>query len=183
MRRNGTARLVPLLAALALGACGDRGGDAAGGAAGNGSPEAPLRAAPPLASDGAWVKGGPLHLDALRGKKAVLVEVGFSSCKRCRATVPHLAAWSQRYGARGLEVVFVNDGTVSPPLADVQRFVADLAVPFPVLHDERGTTAKAYGVAAYPHLFLIDKRGGIVWDGSPVGREAEVEAEIEKALN
>jgi peroxiredoxin len=97
--------------------------------------------------------------------------------------VPHLATWNKKYGDQGLQVVFVNDGTVSPPLEAVQKFVTELGITFPVLHDEHGATARAYGVSAYPHVFLVDKKGGIVWDGSPVGKEAEVEERIRGVLN
>jgi peroxiredoxin len=183
---NHRKRLVSLglSAAFLLAACADD-----GRGAGTSSPEktpqpgAVERPAPALAADGTWVKGGPVDLAALREKKVVLLEVGFSSCKRCRSTIPYLTKWSQRYADKGLEVMFVNDGTVSPPLESVKGFVKEMGIPFAVLHDANGTTAKAYGVSAYPHVFLIDRRGGIAWDGSPVGKDAEVEQQIEKLLN
>jgi peroxiredoxin len=173
-----------LCGALALAACADQGGTA-GTSSGEKTPApgAVERPAPPIATDGTWVKGGPVDLAALRGKKVVLLEVGFASCKRCQSTIPKLDKWSRDYAAKGLEVMFVNDGTVLPAIESVQGLVKDFGIPFPVLHDANGTTAKAYGVSAYPHVFLIDRNGGIAWDGSPIGKEAEVVKQIEKVLN
>jgi peroxiredoxin len=170
-------------AALALAACGDGGGAGTASSEKAGAPGAVERPAPALSTDGTWVKGGPVDLAALREKKVVLLEVGFASCKRCQSTIPKLDKWRRAYAEKGLEVVFVNDGTVSPPLESAQGLVKSFGIEFPVLHDANGTTAKAYGVSAYPHVFLIDRRGGIAWDGSPMGKEAELEKQIEKVLN
>src|ERR1700741_1476619 len=157
---RGRVGLVVLGGALALAACGKDGGTA-GTSSGEktAKPAAVERPAPALATDGTWVTGGPVDLAALRDKKVLLLEVGFASCKRCRSTIPKLDKWSRDYAAKGLEVVFVNDGTVRPSLDSVQGFVKDMGIEFPVLHDANGTTAKAYGVSAYPHVFLIDRRG------------------------
>src|SRR5262245_43390356 len=189
MRSLRSAPLVGLagvLSFVALAGCGnDDGGGSGGGKTHPVAEAAPVGRQPPaLASDGVWVKGEPFTLEALAAqKRPVLVEMGFSSCKRCQATIPHLAGWSTKYGPKGLQVIFVNDGTVSPPLEGVRDLVKKLGVEFPVLHDEHGVTAKAYGVSAYPHVFLIDRTGHIVWDGSPMGRDALVESEIRKIVD
>jgi thiol-disulfide isomerase/thioredoxin len=138
------------------------------------------REAPPLVPGGMWVQGGPITLESLRGK-AVLLEFGFAGCKRCAAVVPHLVRWSREHGER-VQAIFVNDGTASPRLEVLQSFVKDLGVTFPVVHEEGGESAKAYEVTAFPRLVLIDRRGRIAWEGSPIGREAEVSETLSKVV-
>ena len=82
-----------------------------------------------------------MSLDSLRGRP-VLINFWASWCVPCRQEMPELAAAWQAQRASGLEVLAVNL-TDQERLKDVETFVAELALPFPVLLDKRGGSASA----------------------------------------
>lgn len=66
-----------------------------------------------------------------------------------------------------------------PGLADVQ---ARLALPFPLLHDDRGFL-DVYGVGPEaPALYLIDRRQRLLWLANPLAGAAAALPEIEQRL-
>ncbi len=71
------------------------------------------------------------------------------------------------------------------PLGQLQR---ELALPFPLLSDDRGFAAHygvapaAEGDAAPPALFLVDRRQRVVWLANPAPAVAAALPEVEKAL-
>ncbi|MGA1369694.1 MAG: redoxin domain-containing protein, partial [Blastocatellia bacterium] len=48
---------------------------------------------------------------------------------------------------------------------EVRRGMQEAGLPFPVLRDRRGLLADAYGVARTPHVFLLDERGYLRYQG------------------
>lgn len=56
---------------------------------------------------------------------------------------------------------------------------------YSTLLDERGKVGKLYNVSGYPHLFLLDGDGKLVYDkiGYLRGEEAEIEKQIKKAVS
>ncbi len=102
---------------------------------------------------------GTVALDSLRGK-VVLVDFWASWCGPCRSSFPWMAAMSERYGAKGLTIVAINlDKDRSLADAFLEKFPA----PFTVAFDPSGRTAEAFGVAAMPTSFLVDRSGAVVY--------------------
>ena len=66
-------------------------------------------------------------------------------------------------------------------------FADKYKLPYPILDDRSGKVGRAYGAKTTPHMFIIDTKGSIVYDGaidnSPLGRKKEdVINYVDKAL-
>ena len=68
------------------------------------------------------------------------------------------------------------------PLPELKDLQAQLALPFPLLHDDRGFL-DVYGVGAEATaLWLIDRRQRLLWLANPVAEAAAALPEIEQRL-
>lgn len=132
------------------------------------------RAPPALSADGTWVVGAPTTLEALKGR-VVYLQFAFIHCGGCGPMMPYLKSWHEKHAAKGLSVVYVDNGGVDA-LADARKEVAEQKIAFPWFHDALGATTRAYGVRSFPTAYVIDKAGKVVWDGPPGGQEAALEA-------
>jgi alkyl hydroperoxide reductase subunit AhpC len=75
--------------------------------------------------------------------------------------VPWVKAWHEKYGRRGLVIIGVHTPETSGErkLANLKRKVAELGIHHAVAQDNDFAIWRAYGVRAWPTVFLIDKRG------------------------
>lgn len=119
-------------------------------------------------------------LQALRGHVVVL-EFWATWCSACRALMPTLNGWHERYRAQGALVVSVT----TDPVGQAAQAASELGLLYPVLSDPEGVTAQTYQAFAVPTLFVID-RAGIVRDVS-VGYDPEriggVQATLERLIS
>jgi len=99
-------------------------------------------------------------LQALRGRVVVL-EFWATWCGACRALLPTLNTWHDRFPPAEAQVVSV---TVDPA-GKAARDAAQLGMRYAVLSDPEGQTAQLYQAFALPTLFVID-RAGVVRDVS-----------------
>jgi thiol-disulfide isomerase/thioredoxin len=119
-------------------------------------------------------------LQALRGQVVVL-EFWATWCGACRALLPTLNAWHERYSAAHAQVVSV---TIDPAVK-AARDAAQLGMRYPVLSDPEGLTAQLYQAFALPTLFVID-RAGVVRDvsvGFDPKRIHALEAELQRLIS
>ena len=132
-------------------------------AASSGYPK--LGRAPDFAGAGPWLNtpdGRPLTLAGLRGR-VVLVDFWTYTCINCLRTLPHLRAWDDRYGGRGLTIVGVHTPEFSfeHETANVRRAIARNRLRYPVLQDNDYATWSAWGNQFWPAKYLIDARGEV----------------------
>jgi thiol-disulfide isomerase/thioredoxin len=121
------------------------------------------RAAPEFAK-GVWINSDPLTMEKVRGR-VVLVEFWTFGCDNCRNTLPSIKEWDAKYRDRGLTIVGVHSPETQSEylIESVRREVPSLGIKYPVVTDNDHQTWDAYGVEAWPTLFVVDKEGRVRW--------------------
>jgi len=99
--------------------------------------------------------GRTVRLRDLRGQ-VVLLNFWATWCGPCRDEMPALQTLARELGPRGLAVVGVN---YKESKREVQTFVQEQKLGFPVLLDGTGQVAERYQVFALPVTVLVDRRG------------------------
>ena len=124
--------------------------------------------APPLNVQ-TWVKGEPIDLAAVRGKKVVVVEFWATWCPPCRESIPHLTALQKKNP--DLAIVGITDE--EPGV--VKKFTAQWGakMDYSVGIDPESRAMSVYMAefgprSPIPWAFIVDKQGTVVWSGSPV---------------
>lgn len=131
------------------------------------------------------LEGGTMRMSDFAGKVVVLDWWG-SWCPPCRAELPHFQALYTKYKDR---VAFVGMNWERPTTPDrigtVKKFMADNKYDFPVALDHDQTAGQTYGIEAFPTVFVVDRKGNILYRniGYRPGVEKLLEAQIEDALS
>ena len=107
---------------------------------------------------GVDLHGNPFALAAFAGKP-IIIRFWSTECKFCRADTPVFNDIYAKFHDKGLEIAYIN--TLSNR-QQVDEFVADLAITFPVLMDENGDMARSYQVKLVPQTIIIDRNSTIV---------------------
>jgi thiol-disulfide isomerase/thioredoxin len=103
------------------------------------------------------VEGKPVSTAAWKGK-VVFVNFWATWCPPCRAEVPILIDLAARYKDRVQIVgVSLDDGP-----EEVQAFVKDMGINYPVVMASREILAEYGGVPALPTLFVVSPEGNVV---------------------
>jgi thiol-disulfide isomerase/thioredoxin len=151
-------------------------------AAGTNEP-ATARPAPELAGAGRWFNSPPLSLGALRGK-VVLVEFWTRECINCVHVLPHTTALHDRYRKDGLVVIGVHtpefDEERDP--VGVGAAIRNFGIPWPVVMDNDYRIWNAYGNEFWPAIYLIDRRGRIVYRHVGEGGYDVIEQRVRQLL-
>ena len=140
--------------------------------------------APEFPPGAAWINAKPLTLRLMRGRKVVLVvflnPTGLNSIR----LLPVLQAWFDRYALSQLMIV----GVVTPDL-EVQKDAAwvrsemkRVGVNFPVIIDGDRRLWKSYSNEGWPTMYVVDRKGRIVFDRLGEGDYEEIERELRAAL-
>ena len=137
----------------------------------------------PEFATGDWINSEPLTLKGLRGR-VVLVDFWTFGCYNCRNTLPAIKNWDARYREQGLTIVGVHSPEFAEErkLENVRREVAELKIRYPVVTDTDYATWRAYDVAAWPTIFVLDKSGRVRWTHVGEGAYDETEQVIQKLL-
>lgn len=98
--------------------------------------------------------GQQVQLANYRGR-AVLVNFWATWCAPCKKEMPLFEARYQKY-APDLVVVGINLGESRE---QVQTYVDDLSISFPVLLEMKGKSSADYNISGYPTSFFIDAEG------------------------
>ncbi|MDE2489211.1 MAG: redoxin domain-containing protein [Elusimicrobia bacterium] len=141
--------------------------------------------APEFPAGDAWLNAAqPLPLSLLKKRKAVVVAFLDPTDLHSIRVIPVLKAWFERYALSQLMVI----GVVTPRL-DVQkdavwvrRQVERDGIEFPVVLDTDRRLWDAYGARGWPALFLVDRRGRVVYDHLGEGGYGDFESQIRQAL-
>lgn len=101
--------------------------------------------------------GKPVAVDG----KVVLYEFWTFGCVNCRAVIPHVKAWYDRYASDGLVVLSIHtpefEHEADP--AAVAAFVADESIRYPVALDPERSVWRSFDNHYWPAFYLHDDRG------------------------
>ncbi|WDS35350.1 redoxin domain-containing protein [Pseudoxanthomonas sp.] len=111
----------------------------------------------PTALGQGW-KSGPVDLAQYRGK-VVVVTFWASWCGPCRRELPVLDALQKQVGGDWLKVIAVNAQDDTENYRAMMRQMRDFGLV--QARDRDGDISEAYGVNAFPNLWIIDPRGRV----------------------
>jgi len=104
------------------------------------------------------IQGTKHSLADYRGQ-VVLVNLWATWCPPCKAEMPTLQAFHDKYMDDGFTVIAVNDGD---PTSDVIQFVNDYQLTFPIWLDPTYiATEDAFKTMNLPSSFVIDREGTV----------------------
>lgn len=83
---------------------------------------------------------------------------------------------AEKYAVKG--VVWLGVNSTNSATETINKAFADAhSLPYPVLDDHAGTVGRLFGAKTTPHLFILDSKGQIVYQGAidnaPMGKVAE----------
>jgi peroxiredoxin len=105
----------------------------------------------------ARLDGGDLRLSDLRGK-VVILNFWASWCAPCRQEMPEFVRLYRENQVKGLEIVAVD---LQEAESQVQGFVDEFGMRFPVVFDRSGEVARTYRVRQLPVTLIVDRDGAI----------------------
>lgn len=88
----------------------------------------------------------------------VLLNFWATWCAPCRLEMPLLEQHSHEFADENLVILAIN---LQESVAEVQEFVDEMGLSFPVLLDEDGHVSEQYRIIGYPSTFIIDSTGRI----------------------
>ena len=104
--------------------------------------------------------GRRMALGPFLGKIPVLLVFWATWCPECKAAIPEINALTTGPVAEKLRIFGLD---FRESRKKVALAVKARGIRFPVLLDERGRAAQAYGVVGIPTYVLIDRRGNVVY--------------------
>lgn len=127
----------------------------------------------------------PVKLADLVGKKVILIDFIDYSCINCQRTFPYMVDWYKKYASQGLEIVAIHtpEFAFEKNIDNVRKGIAPFGIKFPVVLDNDYSTWNAYKNRYWPHKYLIDIKGNIVYDHIGEGKYDETEKVIVDLLN
>ena len=139
--------------------------------------------APDFAGIEQWHNSAPLTMQQLRGK-VVLVDFWTYTCINCIRTLPHVVEWHRKYKDQGLVVVGVHtpEFPFERSAANVAKAVKRFDIAYPVAQDNRYATWNAYSNQFWPAVYLIDRKGHVVYTHFGEGAYDKTEATIRTLL-
>jgi cytochrome c biogenesis protein CcmG, thiol:disulfide interchange protein DsbE len=102
--------------------------------------------------------GAPLRLSDYRGK-VLLIDFWASWCPPCRKEIPHLVAWQDKYGGRGLQVIGIAMDD-NPETAE--KFSREFKMNYPVVAGSAKLAERFGGVLGLPVNIVIGRDGRVI---------------------
>ena len=100
--------------------------------------------------------GEEVSLKDYRGKK-VMLNFWATWCPPCKEEMPAMEKFYQQ-NSNDIEILAVN----LDPQNNVEAFVKEKELTFPILLDQEGSTQQTYSIISIPTTFIIDEQGLIL---------------------
>jgi thiol-disulfide isomerase/thioredoxin len=101
--------------------------------------------------------GAAVSLGALKGQ-VVLINFWATWCGPCRKEMPLLEQIQKKYAPLGFTMLGVN---VEEDTRQMEAFLKDVPVTFPILLDPANGVSKLYDVSAMPSTVIVDRKGNV----------------------
>lgn len=128
--------------------------------------------------------GNHLSTTQLLGK-VTLLYVWFTGCPPCMKEAPILAHLQHQYGATGFTVIGANaDDMLGLTISEKARrhYATQEGISFPIVNWTQASNHAYGGIAIYPTLFLINRKGIIVAHWVGYTSPSQLRSAITKAL-
>jgi peroxiredoxin len=131
--------------------------------------------------------GKTYALDDIAGPKGTVIVFICNHCPYVKAVVDRMVSDAKVLMAEGIgfAAICANDANAYPEdsFANMQRFAKAQGFPFPYLHDEDQSVARAYGAVCTPDFFGYDKERKLRYRGRlDEGRTAPIPATARREL-
>ncbi|GEL76286.1 redoxin domain-containing protein [Tenuibacillus multivorans] len=103
--------------------------------------------------------GETVQLSDFRGKK-VFINFWATWCAPCKAEMPHMQDFYEQYSDE-VEVIAVNATGQERNKNDVETFVKDYGLTFPIPLDETTEVTAMYQAVSFPTTFFINTEGDV----------------------
>ncbi|HHO52840.1 MAG TPA: TlpA family protein disulfide reductase, partial [Deltaproteobacteria bacterium] len=133
-----------------------------------GRPEAPLQLE-------GWIQGRTDH----QPDAPTLYVFWELWCPRCQRELPRLQPLLDHHQDQGLQILALTRMTRDVERVEVQRFLAEHGLSFPVALDSDGALSQHYGVRGIPAAAMV-VGGSVIWRGHPAHLDDEL---IERFLD
>jgi len=104
--------------------------------------------------------GETMKLSDFRGKK-LIVNLWATWCPPCRAEMPDMQKFYEENKNKGIEILSVNLTASEQQPENIDKFIEEFGITFPVVLDEKNSVADHYQVVSIPTSYIIDSRGVI----------------------
>ncbi|MEQ2525573.1 TlpA disulfide reductase family protein [Bacillaceae bacterium CLA-AA-H227] len=104
--------------------------------------------------------GEKISSDDLKGKK-VLLNFWATWCPPCKEEMPDMQKLYEEYKDEDVAVVGVNVTSTEKNREDVEKFVKEYELTFPILMDEIGEVTHQFEILSFPTTYFIDSDGVI----------------------
>ena len=139
--------------------------------------------APEFGGIEAWINGGPLTMEELRGR-VVLIDFWTYTCINCINTFPFLKQMHARYANDGLVIVGVHspEFEFEKSYDNVLEATQNDGLVWPMAQDNDFVTWRRYSNRYWPAEYLIDKDGVVRYTHFGEGAYAKTEDVIRELL-
>lgn len=113
-----------------------------------------------------WLGAKTPGAETLRGRVSLLYFFA-TWCPNCRKEVDFINDLSQRFTPKGVRLIGITNHSRGQTNGDVERYIAEHGLAFPVAVDRDGTTSRAFSGGSVPTAVLVDRSGVIRWHDHP----------------
>lgn len=127
--------------------------------------------------------GKEVSLSDYKGKIVVL-EWFNDECPYVRYhydTVHTMVELANKYKAKNVVWLAINSTNHTTPQQN-KDFAAKHNLPYPILDDRPGNVGRAYGATNTPHMFIIDKKSNIAYNGA-IDNNTSIDANKKDVIN
>lgn len=124
---------------------------------------------------------GTAHSLAQYEDKIVVLNFCSQACPFSRGADPSINELAKTYGEKGVVFLGIDSNKNQRP-EDIQKYIDETGIPYPILKDEGTTLADAVGARVTPEIYIKGKDGKLVYHGAPDNRSGPASTPTEHYL-